>query len=120
VRIVPQCGIFATHPVTGQAGHFPATNLGSIEILTHAGATRARFIVRANLELGPPIRVYPFEIVKITNGESPAWRWRGAHFDFPIAAAIPDFNSAEFVLKRWVQAVINQRPHRTQRGRDAY
>jgi hypothetical protein len=86
----------------------PPSNGISVEQTTHVG-TSTRYLVRAHLDLGPPIIIHPFEIVEIgALGRKPGFRWRVGHRVCTLFAQAPLYSiaDAETYLKEWADAYI--------------
>jgi hypothetical protein len=114
---------FATESRSGKASTCPASSdnqcqppdrdrlsrWAAVEIVTHVGSARQRYMVRALLTLGGVIRIFPFEIAKISGRISPTMsRWRVRYFQCEIGtqSKIENFETAEGALKAWAELII--------------
>jgi hypothetical protein len=100
------------------------TGWRAVETTTYLAIGDNRYLVRADLNLGPPIGLHPSEITALGNCESRAVRiWRAPRLTHAIGvrAGIATFEAATEVLKSWAKAVVVLRAaaHASEQGRAA-
>jgi hypothetical protein len=79
-----------------------------IELATHVG-DETRFLVRAHIDIGPPIVLHPFAISEVGSvGRRIGYRWRTGMGACTLFAPAPlkNFDEAEAYLKSWAEKFI--------------
>jgi hypothetical protein len=87
----------------------PPSNGTFVEQTTYIGAS-TRYLVRAHVDIGPPLILHPFEIVEIgAFGRKPGYRWRVCPRVCTLFAPRPllTFSDAEAHLKQWAEAHVS-------------